>query len=435
MKLYKLLAFSLISILMIINIFPQSALAANEPPSLNSEGAALLDANTGQVVYGKNADTRYFPASTTKILTALIVIEKCNLDETVKIGKNPPFADGTSIGLREGEVYTVKELLTGLLLESGNDCACALAEHVSGSNEEFAKLMNARAKELGATNSNFKNPSGLPDDEHYTTPKDLALIMRACNNNPQFVAISRTKALDFQASTIDGYIRKTTNHNLILFPESNYYYKYSVASKKGYTTVAQFTNVISATKNGKTYIASFLKGEGMTQVYRDVALLFNYGFDCFEDRKICSEGEEVGSFTLDDGTTIPLLAEEDVYYTVPIGSSKVLDSSVKVDTPSDYNEKSIQRGDVITTGNVIVENNTLKKINLVSGVNRVYEDKLINSNSFIDNNKYTLGVTFAVILMLAVRIFNVKRRKAKYLKKRQASNLSKKINSSKKASL
>ena len=413
MKKYRFLLINFVSFLIIINSLSSLAFAANEPPTLNSEGVVLMDGNTGQIVYSKNPDGKYFPASTTKILTALIIIENCKLDESVTIGKNPPFADGTSIGLREGEIYTVKELLTGLLIESGNDCAEALAEHLSGTKEEFAKVMNKRAKELGATNSNFKNPSGLPDDEHYTTPKDLALIMKACNNNPEFVAISRTKSLDFQASPIDGYIRKTTNHNLILFPDSNYFYKYSVASKKGYTTVAKFTNVISATKGGKTYIASFLKGEGINQVYKDVHVLFDYGFNSFEDKKICSEGDEVGSFNLSDGTSIPLLAKEDVYYTVPVGSTKAIDSSVKFDNPTDLDDKDVSRGDILTTGNVMIGTDVIKTIDLVSGVNRTCPTKYSSSDGIISNNKYRLGIFLAITLLLAGRITFVKKKKLK----------------------
>ncbi len=108
-----------------------------------------MDAKTGQVLYEKNSDVQYMPASTTKVMTAIIALEKCNLTDQVTIGENPPKADGSSIGIEQGEVYTIEELLYGLLLESGNDCAEAIAEHVAGSIEEFAKLMNEKAKELG----------------------------------------------------------------------------------------------------------------------------------------------------------------------------------------------------------------------------------------------------------------------------------------------
>ena len=431
MKIYKFLISAFITLLIFAFSFSEIAIAATTPPPLNSQGVVLMDANSGQVIYSKKPDTKYFPASTTKILTALIVLEKSKLDEKVTIGKNPPFADGTSIGLREGETYTVKELLSGLLLESGNDCAEALAEHVSGSKEEFAKLMNARANELGCKNSNFKNPSGLPDDEHYTTPRDLALIMRACTKNPTFVEISRTPNLDFQPSSIDGYVRKTNNHNLILLPNSKYYYKFSVASKKGYTTVANFTNVISATKDGRTYVASFLKGDGINEVYKDVADLFDYGFDNFENKKLISEGDEVGSFSLNDGTKLPLLAGEDVYYTVSTSDKTTIKPEVKFDPPTEFDGKDIKRGDKLTTCSVIIKDETIKSMDLVSGSDKIYESITTNTTSFLDNHKYTLGISCAIILLLFGRIISVKRRRLKKAKNKKSINKSKQENNTK----
>ena len=422
MKKLKLLLLSLLCVLLFINSSSKITLAAAEPPALNSEGVVLMDANSGQVVFSKNPDTKYFPASTTKILTALIVLEKSKLDEKVTIGKNPPFAEGTSIGLREGEIYTVKELLSGLLLESGNDCAEALAEHVSSSKEEFAKLMNSRAKELGCNNSNFKNPSGLPDDEHYTTPRDLALIMKACTKSSDFVAISRTVNLDFQPSAIDGYVRKTNNHNLILFPSSKYYYKYSVASKKGYTIAAKFTNAISATKNGKTYVATFLRGDGINEVYKDVVDIFDYGFDNFEDKKIICEGDEVGSFTVSDGIKIPLLASEDVYYTVPIGDKTNIKSEVKFDTPTGFDDIDLKRGDKITTCSVMIKDEMIKSIDLVSGVNKITDNAVDSTSNSIGDHKYTFGLSAAIILLLIFRIISVKRKRSKKSKKKSAMN-------------
>lgn len=417
MKKLKLLL-SLLCVILFINSFSNIVLAAFEPPTLNSEGVVLMDASSGQVVFSKNPDAKYFPASTTKILTALIVIETSKLDERVTVGKKPPFAEGTSIGLREGEIYTIKELLSGLLLESGNDCAETLAEHISGSTEEFAKLMNTRAKELGCSNSNFKNPSGLPDEEHYTTPKDLALIMRACTKNPTFVEISRTPSLDLQPSPIDGYIRKTNNRNLILFPSSKYYYKYSVASKKGYTVAAKFTNAISATKNGKTYVGTFLKGDGINEVYKDIANIFDYVFDNFKDKKIISEGDEVGSFTVSNGLEIPLLASEDVYYTVPIDDNTNINSEVKFDIPTGFDDIDLKRGDKITTCSVIIKDDIIESIDLVSGVNKISDTSVDSKTNYISNHKYILGLSAAIIFLLFFRIISVKRRKfRKYNKK------------------
>ena len=159
-------------------------------PSIIADSAVIIDADTGQIIYSKNADKKYFPASTTKVMTALVVLENSNLHDIVKIGKNPPFAEGSSIGLKEGEEFSIETLLTGLLLESGNDCAEALAEHIAGSTENFAKLMNKKAEEIGCKNTVFKNPSGLPNPDHVTTAYDLSLILREAIKYNDFVRIS-----------------------------------------------------------------------------------------------------------------------------------------------------------------------------------------------------------------------------------------------------
>ena len=401
----------LISIIFIYSF--STTVSADGAPPLSTEGVVIINSNTGQVVYEKNPDTKYFPASTTKILTALIVLENCNLDEKVTVGEKPPFADGSSVGLRTGEVYTVKEILTGLLLESGNDCAEVLAEHVSGSVEKFAELMNTRAKEIGATNSNFKNPSGLPDEEHYTTARDLALLMNEAIKNPTFVEITRTRTFNMQPSTIDGFVRIVNNGNKILFPEySNYYYEYSVASKKGYTTVAGFTNIISCSKDGATYVGSFLKGENINNVYSDVKTVFNYVFNNFKENKIYTEGEQVGSFDIDDKTSVPLLIESDISYILENNSTSTINKEIKFDPPTNLNKQSFKRGDVLTTGKVYVNNKEYCTVNLVSGINRTYSpEKKEVSSGFFQDNKFVLGVFGAIILLLIIRIINVRNRK------------------------
>ena len=170
----------LLSTLFISSIFASLNLvkaSATELPPVYSEGAVLMDGKTGKILYAKNEHNQYEPASTTKVMTALVVLDKVKLTDKVTIGEKPPLVDGSAIGIQKGEVYTVEELMLGLLLESGNDCAEALAEYVAGSNEVFATLMNAKAKELGALNTNFKNPSGLHEDGHVSTAYDLALIL------------------------------------------------------------------------------------------------------------------------------------------------------------------------------------------------------------------------------------------------------------------
>ena len=393
-----LLCFITILIFTTLTIPSIYSFGATGAPTLNAEGATLMDATTGQVLYAKNGDTKYFPASTTKILTALLVLEKAKLDDKVTVGKNPPFADGTSIGIKTDEIFTVRELLLGLLLESGNDCAEALAEHVSGSCVEFAKLMNERAKELGAKNSNFKNPSGLPDPEHVTTSNDLSLVMKELIKNPDFLELEKTTTIHLPASNL-GEQRWINNGNKILLKGSSYYYPFSVASKKGYTVEAKFANVMSATKDGHTLIVTTLKGEDIDTTYADAKNLMNYGFDNFTKVKLYSEGDIIDSISLDDGTSVPLLAGKDIYYTTKTSEKDNLKQSVDYDQPGDLNNKSLTRGEILTKGKVLLDGQELEDIELASGISKEYNTK-IAIKDFYENHTTAIFVLGGGVILI-----------------------------------
>lgn len=406
-----------ILILFNLLLFNTTAFAATEPPSLNSEGVVLLDGDTGQVLFSKNGDKTYYPASTTKVLTALVVLENSSLSDKVTVGTKPPNAEGTSVGIRSGEVYNVRELLESLILMSGNDCAEALAEHVSGSTEEFAKLMNKKAKEIGCTNSNFVNPSGLPDENHFTTPKDLSLIMKACIENSDFVEISRVQSNKLSPSSIDGNTIEISNHNYLLFSNSRYYYPYSVASKKGYTEAARFTNIISAKKGDTTLVASFLKGPDINTVYKDAVTIFNYGFDNYERITIYSKDKEIAECTI-GSDILPLISSENVYYNVDISKKANLKPTLKYDIPTDLDFKSIAKGDIITTADVIIDGQSVHKLELLSGVDREPPLKEVISNDIFDNySKYLIGSSIAIVFLAILRINYVRRKRIRKIRK------------------
>ena len=170
-----------------------------ENVSIESEGGIVMDADTGTVLYGKNIHKTYYPASITKILTALIVLEECELDEMVTFSHNAVYnveAGSSSAGLDEGDVLSVKDCLYALLLKSANEAANALAEHVGGTVEGFAEIMNEKAASLGCQDSHFANPSGLNDPEHYVSAYDMALIGKAALQNETFVEINSTLYYD-----------------------------------------------------------------------------------------------------------------------------------------------------------------------------------------------------------------------------------------------
>ena len=417
MKKFKfIISFSLI----LSTVFSTPVFAAAAPPALNSDGVVLMDASTGQVLYSKNPDKQYYPASTTKVLTALISLENSNLDDKMTVGNDVASVDGTLVGLRPGEVYTARELLEGLLMESGNDCAQTLADNISGNSTEFAKLMNSRAKALGATNSNFENPSGLPNEKHVTTPRDLALIMKEAIQNPRFIEIARTDTAKM-TSTATPTVHDISNHNYILFKNSNYYYPYSVASKKGYTIAAQFTNVISATKGNTTLVASFLKGAGINEVYKDVNTIFDYGFTNFETLNLYNKGDQVGTVTVRN-QEVPLIASDDIKYTVETASASSTKPTLDYDKSADLDDKTYQKGDVVETAKVELDGNQIGTVNLLSGAD-VQKSSIIpissDSSSKTKASTFVIGVIVSLFLLAAFRLNYVKRKNDKSKKTKQ----------------
>ena len=192
----------ILCIVVLAGLFPQTARAEEPWPenvSIEAEGGIVIDADTGAVLYGKNIHTSYFPASITKILTALIVIENCDMDEMVTFSHNAVYnveAGSSSAGLDEGDVLSVKDCLYAMMLKSANEVANALAEHVAGTTEAFAEMMNEKAASLGCQDSHFANPSGLNHPEHYTSAYDMALIGQAAVQNPVFMEIDSTLYYD-----------------------------------------------------------------------------------------------------------------------------------------------------------------------------------------------------------------------------------------------
>lgn len=363
---------------------PINVLADATPPSINAAGCALIDASTGQMLYGKNEDTQYEPASTTKVMTALIVLEKCNLNDEVTIQQDVDREDGTRIGLKKGDVLTVHELLLGLLLDSGNDAADALAYHVSGSIDEFAKLMNAKAKELGATNTNFKNPSGLPDPQHLTTPHDLALFLREAVNNQDFINISTTPSYTMAMRNDPQRTINLYNKNYMINKSSKFYYPNALCGKNGYTIKANQTYVASAKKDDHILVASFLYAVDKNQNFEDMKTVFNYGFDNFSQIHLYSKNDKVSEYKINNTLTIPLLGTEDLDYVVPKGDENKESYDIKVED-KDLSKESFNEGDKILKGTVYVNGKEYKTVDLAAGTSRNYMS-LPNINSLSKNS-------------------------------------------------
>ncbi len=238
----------------------------------------LLDAATGQVLYGKNQDQQFYPASITKVMTALVVLERCNLNDIVTFSETATTnleSGAVSLGISAGDQLTVEQCLYGLLLKSANEIGNGLAEHVAGSVEAFADLMNAKARELGCRNTHFVNSHGLNDENHKTTPYDMALIMRAALQNETFRKIDTTRTYEFPA-TKKAAARTITMGHKMMYPSDSRYYEGIIGGKTGYTSKAGNTLVTGAERNGVRLIAVVMKASGTH--YTDTKALLDYGF-------------------------------------------------------------------------------------------------------------------------------------------------------------
>ena len=223
-----------------------------QAPDIVAQSAILIDADTGAILYEKDAHAKGYPASTTKILTGLLTIENCGLDETVTFSSaaaNSVTYEDASLGTKAGEQYSVEQALYGLLLYSANEIAYGLAEHVSGSLAAFTELMNKRAKELGAINTHFANASGLHDVNHYTTAYDMAMIAKGCYNNSTFVNIDSTSTTYTIPPTNKTDTARNFKHRHLMLKGRQYYYEYCKGGKTGFTDQAGYTLVTFAEKD------------------------------------------------------------------------------------------------------------------------------------------------------------------------------------------
>lgn len=259
-------------------------------PAIGAEGAILMDAHTGTILYGKNIHEKLYPASTTKILTTLIAAENCNLDEVVTFSHDAVFSvpyDGSNIGIDAGEQLTMEQCLAAILISSANEVSNAVGEHISGSMDAFALKMTERAKELGCENSNFMNANGLHNENHYTTAYDLATIGRAFFANELLCKYATTRQIHI-APTENQPDDIYANSKNQLYQTRTYAYEYLVGSKTGYTDQARQTLVSCAEKDGMKLICVIMKEESPYQ-YEDTLALFNYGFSNFSKINISEE--------------------------------------------------------------------------------------------------------------------------------------------------
>lgn len=260
----------------------QTDTLANWPqgPAIYAESGILVDLDTQEILYSKNIDKQLYPASITKVMTTLVAIESSSPEEPVTFSQHALDSiewDSSNIGCRLNETLTMEQCWYAMMLNSANEVCCGVAEHISGSIEAFVEKMNQKAAELGCTNTHFSNPNGLPDETHYTTAHDMALIANAAYQNESFRQVFSTRQYEIPPTPQYTETRYLYNHHKMMQPDTEYYYEGCLGGKTGYTETALNTLVTIASRNGKNLLCVTMRTQGR-QVYTDTASLFDYGF-------------------------------------------------------------------------------------------------------------------------------------------------------------
>lgn len=338
-------------------------------PEVGSESAIVMEANTGTVLYEKNADQQHYPASITKILTTLLAIENSSMDDIVTFSAKAVYENegGTSHIARDlDEQMTMEQCLYAVMLESANECAYAVAEHVGGGDAQtFIDMMNAKAAELGCTNSHFNNPNGLPDETHVTTCRDMALIAKAAIQNSTFRQITGTAKYTIPPTNKHETETPLNNHHRMIsaYKGAGNLYEYCIGGKTGYTVAAGNTLVTYAEKDGMLLICVVMNA-GSTQ-YSDTRTLFDY---CFSNYKMYNVAESETRYDNAQSVSVSLFAEVEPFAKLDADAEILLpvsadfnDTEITMnhDRDSDtvlgtlvysYAGKTVGSADVVTTG-------------------------------------------------------------------------------------
>ncbi len=413
---------------------PNVAYADIKPPEIEGAAGILMDARTGEVLFSKDADIKYEPASTTKMITAILVIENLDLNKKIKIEADDLNIPGSRLPMAAGEKIKTEDLLYALMLNSANNCAYVLGKAVAGSNDEFVKMMNEKAREIGAENTIFLNPHGLPTEGHLSTAYDLALIGKYCMANPQFAKIVKTVSRTIPPTDLFSEQRELKNTNRLLFDETNTVivngkergYKYAgiTGIKTGSTDYEHGSLVASANRKGTTLIAVSLASTEVGR-FADCIKMLDYGFERYYSYKVLTKktvskktqkvtGGKVGKVGLsisdDLYVTLPREASKDIIrteYNLPkrikapvkkgqkIGTLKVYESDMLTEEIDILAAEAVKRGGPLS--NIGISDRLAIRIAIVAGI-----------------------IVFLFLVLLIVRTSNIKkRRRRREMQRRQ----------------
>ncbi len=345
-------------------ILPNNIVFANNTQNnvkIEAQGAILIDYKTGRILYGKNENEPLAMASTTKIMTAILAIENGNLEDIVKVSKNSTKAPPVKMYLKENEEIKLKDLLYALMLQSSNDAAVAIAEHIESDVDTFCNMMTEKAKEIGTKDTVFRTPNGLDSLDHHSTAYDMAIIARYALNNEQFKDIITTKQVSFKTN-MSSYDIINKNKLLSEFEGAN-------GVKTGYTGKAGHCFVGSATQNDMTLISVVLASgwgeKGKQQKWTDSKTLLNYGFDNFYYKNILSQNDCLDTINVIKGekNTMPLYYENDII--LPISKNEEDKISIKLDYIKSL-EAPIKANQKVGVANVYIDDELIAQTNILT---------------------------------------------------------------------
>ena len=390
-----------------------------DAPETLSPSVILMEESTGTILYEKNMDEAHYPASITKIMTTLLALENGNLSDMVTFSDDAiNNTEGSGIARDYGEQMTLEQCLYGVMLESANECAYAVAEHVGGTVENFVDMMNAKAKELGCTNTHFANPHGLQDENHYTTAHDMALIAQAAYQNETFRIIIGTKMYTIPPTNKHAEETVLRNHHDMLCTYHNanrkYLYPYCVGGKTGYTATANSTLVTYAEKDGMTLICVVMNTQSPNQ-FIDTVNLFDYAFDNFQVLNVSENDTDYSAeATVDNGNldniapfveldkdaviVLPKTAEfSDTSSSVEYNDS---DSEIAGSITYTYAGRNVGKADIKTTG-VVVEGYAFD--------NESTEEEEQEAVSTVQVKPIVVVLLIVAVILLGVLLFFLKR--------------------------
>lgn len=401
-------------------------------PSLLSETAILIDASSGTILAQKNADKKMYPASLTKIMTAILAIEMGELTDVISVDDDTPYEiEGSHIALEPGEILTLKDLLHALMLPSANDAASVIAKHYGGSMDNFVKMMNQKAKELGAYNTNFSNPHGLHNTNHYSTAADLALITKYAIENDTFKKIVSTTKYEIQTTNKKDEPRYFTTLNKLLYNTSynqilvdgayiSPYYEYATGAKTGYTPEAGNCLAATARKDGTELIAITMKGISL-EMYQDTHNLFNYGFGEYENTTLVGKNTFVKNIKITNGDSkeISVITESDLTALIEKNSFDNIKSNVVINDIT----LPIEKNHVVGKIEYTLDNEVIGSVNLISPIS-VKSTSVESRGSIVFSVIKFLGflILFSLIAILLLKAYNDIRVKINRKKRRKKYN-------------